>query len=262
MNTGLRDRVAVITGASQGLGRATARALAAEGCHLALSARNTTALDVLAAEIRAQTGVRVYTEHVDVQKTEAINRFVTSALERLEKIDICVANAGGPPARSFLEATDEEWSSAFDLNLRSAITLARAVIPVMQTRGWGRFVTISSITARMALPNLVLSNAIRTGVAGLVRSLATEFGRDGITANNVGPGYTATDRLVDLSRRLSETTGQTEQEVQEAWIRDIPVGRLAQPEEVADAIVFLASERAAFITGQTLLVDGGMYKGV
>ena len=262
MKIALEGRVALVGGATQGIGRATALAFAAEGCHVALCARNREALEALAAELHGQFGVEVYTESVDMRETAAIEAFTKNAVARLGRVDICVANTGGPPPMGFLQAADEDWSSAFNLSLRSAFTLARAVIPDMQRRRWGRFVTVSSISVRMPLPDLVLSNAIRTGVMGLVRSLANEFGQDGITANNVAPGYTATDRLLALSRRISELSGQTEQQIQETWIRDIPVGRLARPEEVADAVVFLASERAAFITGQTLLVDGGMYKGL
>jgi 3-oxoacyl-[acyl-carrier protein] reductase len=132
----------------------------------------------------------------------------------------------------------------------------------MQRERWGRIITISSVTVRQPLPQLVLSNTIRTGVLGLIRSLSNEFAKDGITVNNVGPGYTATDRLKDLSSRVASSTGRTEAEVEQAWIDQIPVGRLGKPEDIADAVVWLASERASFITGQTLLVDGGMYKGI
>ncbi len=229
---------------------------------MVLCARNAEALDSLAAEIRAQFGVQVYTEAIDMQETAAIEQFVHSAVGKLGRVDVCVANTGGPPAKNFLQVNDDDWSRAFNLNLRSAITLARAVLPGMQLRKWGRIVIISSITVRQPQPELALSNTIRTGVMGLVRNLANEFGGDGITANNVGPGYTATGRLLQLSQHLANSSGRSEGEIQGDWIKDIPVGRLGRPEEVADAVLFLASERAAFITGQTLLVDGGMYKGL
>jgi 3-oxoacyl-[acyl-carrier protein] reductase len=262
VETGLKGRVAIVSGASQGLGRATALAFAAEGTHLALCARNSSTLERLASEIRDRHHVQVHTQALDVHDAAGTREFVQDTAHILGRIDICVANAGGPPAKPFLETTDDEWDSAFSLNLRSAVVFAREAIPHMQRQHWGRIITISSVAVRQPQPQLVLSNAVRAGVLGLIRTLSNEFGKDGITANNVGPGYTATDRLKQISSRLSHSAGITEQEVQQSWISQIPIGRLGQPEEVADAVVWLASERASFITGQTLLVDGGMYKGL
>jgi 3-oxoacyl-[acyl-carrier protein] reductase len=261
METGLRNRVAIIAGSSQGLGRAAAEAFAAEGTHLALCARNHPALEQLARALRERFEIQVYTERVDVRNSAAIHSFVEDVARRFDRIDVCVTNAGGPPAKDFLDASDAEWDEAFALNLRSAAVFARAVLPHMQRQQWGRIVMISSITVRMPQPQLVLSNAIRAGVMGLVRSLANDFGKDGILVNNVAPGYTATERLKELiGRRIAE--GESESDVTRQWVSQIPVGRLGKPEELADAIVFLASERASFITGQTLLVDGGMYRGL
>jgi 3-oxoacyl-[acyl-carrier protein] reductase len=261
METGLKNRTALISGASQGLGRAIAVAFAQEGAHLALCARNRGALDSLASELRQQYKIRVHTEALDVCDALAVETFVQNVHHVLGSTDICVTNAGGPPAKDFLQTTDADWDSAFELNLRSAVAFARAVVPYMQRERWGRIITISSVTVRQPLPQLVLSNTIRTGILGLIRTLSNEFAKDGITVNNVGPGYTATNRLKELSSRIASSTGRTEAEVEQSWIEQIPVGRLGKPEEVADAVVWLASERAAFITGQTLLVDGGMYKG-
>lgn len=229
---------------------------------MALCARGTGALEETARTIRERFQVRVYTRTLDVRNTPAINEFVKSVENEFGRIDVCVTNAGGPPAKWFLETTDDEWEDAFVLNLRSAAAFARAVIPAMQKRKWGRIITISSITVRQPQPQLVLSNAIRAGVMGLVRSLANEFGKDGILVNNVAPGYTATERLKELSARRASDSNQTEEEVERTWVDQIPVNRLGRPEEVADAIVWLASERASFVTGQTILVDGGMYKGL
>jgi 3-oxoacyl-[acyl-carrier protein] reductase len=262
METGLKNRVALISGASQGLGRATAVAFAAEGAHLALCARNIEALKQLADDLRGRFGVQVHCEACDALDRAATENLVRNAHALFSRIDICVTNAGGPPARQFLETTQAEWEEAFALNLRSAIDFARAVIPHMQKQRWGRIITISSITVKQPQPQLVLSNAIRAGVMGLVRSLANEFGKDGITANNVGPGYTATARLIELAERRAAATGKTTAEIERTWIDEIPAGRLGKPEEIADTIVWLASERASFITGQTILVDGGMYQGL
>jgi 3-oxoacyl-[acyl-carrier protein] reductase len=262
METGLRNRVALVSGASQGLGKATAIAFAAEGAHLALCARNTQALEQLAGDLRERFGVQVHVEACDVHSRTAIEEFVRNAHNLFERIDVCVTNAGGPPAKQFLETTQAEWEDAFALNLRSAVDFARAVIPYMQKQRWGRIVTISSITVKQPQPQLVLSNAVRAGIMGLVRSLANEFGKDGITVNNVGPGYTATDRLLELAERRSAATGKSTKEIEQSWVDQIPVGRLGKPEEIAETIVWLASERASFITGQTILVDGGMYQGL
>lgn len=262
MNTGLRNRIALVAGSSQGLGRAAAYGLAAEGAHVALCARNAEALEHIGRDIRDRYGVDVHAKSVDVHDSVAVEQFVAESGKRFGRIDVCVTNAGGPPAKPFLHTTDEDWDDAFVLNLRSATTLARAVIPWMQQHQWGRIIMISSITVRQPQPQLVLSNAIRAGVMGLVRSLATEFGKDGILVNNVAPGYTATDRLIQLAAQGAAATGRTEREIEQAWIDQIPLGRLGKPEELADAIVWLASDRASFVTGQTILVDGGMYRGL
>ena len=262
METGLKNRAALISGASQGLGRAIAFAFAQEGAHLALCARNKQTLDAFASELRQQYKIQVHTEALDVRDASAVETFIQNARGVLGSVDICVTNAGGPPAKDFLQTTDADWDNAFGLNLRSAVAFARAVIPHMQRERWGRIITISSLAVRQPLPQLVLSNTIRTGILGLIRTLSNEFAKDGITVNNVGPGYTATDRLKELSSRIAASTGRTEAEVEQAWIDQIPVGRLGKPEDIADAVVWLASERASFITGQTLLVDGGMYKGI
>jgi 3-oxoacyl-[acyl-carrier protein] reductase len=262
METGLSNRVAVIAGSSQGLGRATALAFAAEGAHVAICARSPQTLQQVATAIRHRFGTQVHSEAFDVRGTSAIEQFVKNVHSVFGRIDICVPNAGGPPAKEFLQTKDQEWDDAFALNLRSAVTFARYVIPYMQQQHWGRIITISSITVREPQPQLVLSNAVRAGIMGLVRTLANEFGKYGITVNNVAPGYTATDRLKELSSRKAAASDVSEEQIEQTWIDQIPIGRLGQPEEIADAIVWLASERASFITGQTILVDGGMYKGL
>jgi 3-oxoacyl-[acyl-carrier protein] reductase len=251
-----------VAASSQGLGRAAAFALAAEGAHVALCARGREALERTAVTIRERFKVRVHAQTLDVCDSRAVEHFVKSVDELFGRIDVCVTNAGGPPAKWFLETTDDDWGAAFLLNLRSTAVLARAVIPYMQRNRWGRIVTISSITVRQPQPQLVLSNAVRAGVMGLVRTLANEFGKHGILVNNVAPGYTATERLKELSARRALDSHQSEEEVERAWIEQIPLQRLGKPEEVADVIVWLASERASFVTGQTILVDGGMYRGL
>jgi 3-oxoacyl-[acyl-carrier protein] reductase len=262
MDLELHNRVAIVAASSQGIGRATAEALAAEGCNLAICARDLQAISTAADDIRASHPVDILAEAVDVTHAEEARQFVAAVAERFGRIDICIANAGGPPAKSFLDTSEEEWRRAFELNLLSTVTLAQAVIPHMQKRQWGRIIVISSVAVKQPVGGLVLSNSVRGGVPGLVRSLANEFGKDGILVNNVGPGYTATHRLLNLAGARSQSTARPEQDFLDEWAADSPLGRLGRPEEVADTIVWLASERASFITGQTILVDGGAYRGI
>lgn len=262
METGLRGRLALVAASSQGIGRATAQAFAAEGANLAMCARNQANLRSAASEIQKQHAVEVLSEAFDVTDASAVRQFVAEAAKKFGRIDICVTNAGGPPAKGFLATTPDDWQSAVNQNLLSVVHFAREVIPYMQHRKWGRLITITSITVKQPVADLVLSNAVRTAVVGLVKSLANEFGKDGILVNNVGPGYTATDRLKNLAAARARATGQSEEEISRNWTADTPLQRLGQPEEIAQAIVWLASERASFITGQTILADGGLYKGL
>jgi 3-oxoacyl-[acyl-carrier protein] reductase len=262
MDTGLKNRVAIVAASSQGIGRATAEALAAEGCRVAMCARNATTLQAAAERIEKQYRTEVFTQALDVTDAEAVHHFVDAVVARFGGVDICVTNAGGPPAKGFLAASLEEWRKAVDLNFLSTVYFAREVIPHMQRRRWGRIITITSITTKQPVADLVLSNAVRAAVVGLVKSLANEFGKDGILVNNVGPGYTATDRLKELAKTRSAASGKSEKEISDGWSADAPLKRLGEPREVADAIVWLASERASYVTGQTVLVDGGLYKGL
>jgi 3-oxoacyl-[acyl-carrier protein] reductase len=262
MDLGLHNKVAIVAASSQGIGLATAQAFAAEGCKVAMCARNLDALRTAADRIRNQHGVDVLTDALDVTDAEGVRRFVDSVASRFGSVDICVTNAGGPPAKGFLAASIEEWQKAIALNFLSTVYFAREVIPHMQKKRWGRIITITSITTKQPVTDLVLSNAVRAGVVGLVKSLSNEFGKDGILVNNVGPGYTATDRLIDLAKARSSTSGKSQDEIFDGWAVDTALKRLGEPREVAETIVWLASERASYVTGQTILVDGGNYKGL
>jgi 3-oxoacyl-[acyl-carrier protein] reductase len=262
METGLRGRVAIVAASSQGIGRETAAAFATEGCRVAMCARNREKLEAAAQEIRKQSGAEVFTEAFDVTDAGAVHSFVAAVTEKFGGIDICITNAGGPPAKGFLAASIEDWRKAIDANFMSTVYFAREVIPHMLRKRWGRIITLTSVSTKQPVPDLVLSNAVRAGVVGLVKSLANEFGKDGILVNNVGPGYTATDRLKELARARSRSQNKSEEEVFAAWASDSALKRIAEPREVADTILWLASERASYITGQTILVDGGAYKGL
>jgi len=262
MDLGLKNRVALVAASSQGIGRATAEAFAAEGCRVAMCARNSQTLHAAAERIRKGFGVEVLAEAFDVTDAAAVGGFVAAVAQKFGAVDICVTNAGGPPAKGFLAASLDEWQRALELNFLSTVYFAREVIPHMQRQRWGRIITLTSITTKQPVADLVLSNAVRAAVVGLVKSLANEFGKDGILVNNVGPGFTATDRLKELAKTRAAATGKTEQDLFDAWAADAPLKRLGQPREVAETIVWLASERASYITGQTVLVDGGIYKGL
>lgn len=261
METGLRGRVVLIAGASQGIGRAAATAFAKEGAKLAIFSRNERSIAQAAEELGSKHHVDVHAQALDITDDDAVHRFVQQTAAIFGRIDVCVPNAGGPPAKNFLSTTLDEWRKAIDTNFLSAVVLAKAVIPHMQKNRWGRIITITSITSKQPIPDLVLSNAVRPAVMALMKSLSVEFGQDNITFNNVGPGYTTTERLGSLAATRALAAGVAQQEIYKEWAADVPLKRLAAPEEVADAIVWLASERASYITGHTILVDGGSYPG-
>jgi len=264
MDLGLKGRSVIVAGSSEGMGRSAAEAFAAEGARVALCARTEKKVHAAAEEMRAKHkgDGEVFAMALDVSDAEAVKKFVSAVAEKFGGVDVCVANAAGPPSRNFFTATNEEWRKAFEMNFLSNVNFARETIPWMQKKRWGRFITITSVSVKQPIPDLILSNAVRAGVVGLVKSLANEFGKDGITVNNVGPGYTATERLKSLAATRALAAGVKPEDFYAKWAEDTPLKRIAQPEEVADAIVWLASERASYITGQTLLVDGGSYKGV
>jgi 3-oxoacyl-[acyl-carrier protein] reductase len=262
MDLGLKHRVALVAASSQGIGLATGEAFAAEGCRVAMCGRNFERLQAAAEKIRKQHGVEVFAEAFDVSDPATVSRFVANVAAKFGSVDICVTNAGGPPAKGFLACTLEDWQHALELNFLSAVYFAREVIPHMQRQRWGRIITITSITTKQPIADLVLSNAVRAAVVGLVKSLANEFGKDGILVNNVGPGFTATERLKELARTRAAGSGKTEQQLFDGWAADSPLKRVGDPREVAETIVWLASERASYVTGQTILVDGGLYKGL
>jgi 3-oxoacyl-[acyl-carrier protein] reductase len=262
MNLGLKGRGVIVAASSQGIGLATAEAFAREGAQVAMCARTATTLNEAAARIRKETAAEVYAEPLDVTDAPAVQRFVEQVAKHFGRIDVCVANAAGPPSKNFLSVTADEWRKALDMNFMSAVHLAKAVIPYMQRHRWGRFITITSVSVKLPITDLVLSNAVRTSVVGLVKSLSNEFGKDGITVNNVAPGYTATERLKELAGVRALAVGISPDEVYQSWAAATPLRRLGAPGEIADAILWLASERAAYITGQTLLADGGIYPGL
>ena len=262
MDLGLKDRVAIVAASSKGLGKAVAEGLAREGAKLALCARNEATLNAAAEEIRRKTGAEVLARALDVTQYGKVQALVKETVGRFGRVDICVANAGGPPAKPFAETTVEDWQAGVALNLMSTVYFAREVLPVMQQQRWGRFIAITSVAVKQPIENLILSNAVRSGVSGLVKSLANEYGPHNVLVNNVCPGYTLTARLDELAGKLAAAEGVEPQKIHERWAAQVPMRRLGRPEEFADLVVFLASERASYINGVSIAVDGGLVKGI
>jgi 3-oxoacyl-[acyl-carrier protein] reductase len=262
MDLGLKGRVAIVAAASTGLGRAVATELLKEGAKVAICARRAGTLEKTAQELREQTGGEILHQIVDVRNEAEIANFVAAVESRFGKVDICVTNSGGPPSKLFADTRTDEWRSAIDLLLLSAVHFARETLPRMQKNGWGRFITITSTTVKQPADGLLLSNSIRSAVTGLAKTLAGEYAKYGITVNNVCPGYTATDRLSELSETLAARNKVSEEEVIAGWKRQIPAGRLGTPEEFAAVVAFLASERASYVNGTSIAIDGGIVRGL
>jgi 3-oxoacyl-[acyl-carrier protein] reductase len=264
MDLGLQERVAIVCAASQGLGKATALGLAREGAHVVMCSRDVARLEAAAAEVRgaAVSGGRVLALPADLTKAEDITKLVNVTAEAFRRVDILVNNAGGPPVATFAELNDATWEQGFELTLLSAIRCIRAVLPHMVQQRWGRIVNITSIAARQPINDLIISSTLRPGILGLTKVLAGHYGKDGILINSVAPGYILTDRQKEISAARGAKRGIPAQQYIDELSRDVPVQRLGDPSEVANVIVFLSSERASYVTGSTIGIDGGLSKGL
>lgn len=263
MDLGIRGRAALVGASGRGLGLATAQRLAMEGCDVAICDIDQGVLDEAAESIReAGADVRVRAYQVDLTDADSIAELVASVERDLGTISILVTNSGGPPPGGFDAASDEKWYFAYDLTFLSAVRLIRAVLPGMQEQGWGRIINFTSRALKEPIPNLMISNAVRLAVGGMAKTLAGEVAEYGITVNNLCPGPTTTDRAVQLAEARAEKKGISIEEELKQTAKDIPLGRLARSEEQAAAAAFLASELAGYITGVSLLVDGGAVKAL
>lgn len=262
MDLGLSGRVAIVAAASKGLGRAVAEELAGEGAYIAICARTPATLTETAAQIEKSTGREVFHHALDVTDSEAVASFVAAVEARFGRLDICVTNSGGPPSNSFKNTKPEDWRSAVDQLLMSTIFFARETLPRMQKNRWGRLITITSSAVKQPVEGLLLSNSVRAAVTGLARTLANEYATDGITVNSVCPGYTRTARLDGLASTISARTGAKREEVFAGWESEIPMRRLGTPQEFAAVVAFLASERASYVTGSSIAVDGGLVRSL
>lgn len=262
MDLGLKDKVALVAASSSGLGKAVALGLAREGCKLVLCSRDQKRIDAVIAEIHEETGVDVLGQAVDVSVEAEVQKLVNTAIFHYGQIDICVTNAGGPPSKTFEETTTGDWESAVQMNLMSTLYFAKAVLPLMRQRQWGRFITITSSSVKQPIDGLILSNSVRSAVSGLVKTLSNEYGPDNVLVHNVCPGYTATDRLLGLASKIAERDQISQEAVIGQWAQSAALRRIGTPEEFANVVVFLASERASYLTGSSIAVDGGAVKGV
>lgn len=262
MDLGLKDRAAIVTGASQGIGKAIALSLSQEGARVTICARNKDVLTKAANEIQAQTKNEVLPVRADVTKREEIEALVSAAYGRFKRVDILVNNTGGPPSTTFEETSDQHWHNTYSLLFMSVVHACRAVIPHMQKARWGRIINMTSFVAKQPADNLILSNAIRAGIFGLSKSLSIELAPHGILVNAVCPGWTLTKRVENLAKSRAEAQNEASERIIEGWKSQIPLRRMAQPREIADLVTFLASDRASYITGAVIQIDGGVVKSL
>ena len=256
MDLGLKGKRAIVMAASRGLGYACAMGLAREGCHLVICSRDEARINAAADTIRQATGAKVKALVADVSSSAEAKRLVDTAVSEYGGLEIVLHNAGGPPAGETLQMTDEQWQKAFEQNLLSLTRIARAAAPEMAKAGYGRVLTIASSSIKQPIPNLALSNALRAGVWGLAKTLSRELAPQGILVNVVAPGRIDTERIAELDQANAQKSGKTVEDVRKASVASIPLGRLGRPEELANLVVFLASQAASYITGQAITVDG------
>jgi 3-oxoacyl-[acyl-carrier protein] reductase len=261
MDLQLKNKTALVTGASRGLGYATALVLAKEGCRVAVNSRDEAKISAAAKKIAGETGTQAIGLNGDVSDPDVPERIISETVRALGGLDILICNAGGPPAGSFESFDEAAWQKAIDLSLMSHVRLIKAALPHLKQSKFASVLTVTSYSVKQPIPNLVLSNSIRAATVGLTKSLALELGAAGIRFNSILPGWTETERVTELMSFRAKQNGTTVDAEIARQSKDSPLGRMGQPEEFANAAVFLVSPAASYITGVMLTVDGGMYKG-
>jgi len=262
MDLGLTNRVALVTGSSQGIGRAIAYGFATEGAKVVICARRPKQLQATANEIQTATGADVYAVPTDLTSIPEINRLITKTLATFQRIDILVNNSGGPPPKFFTETTSQDWTTAYQSLLQSVVHCCSRVIPHMKKQNWGRIINMTSFAAKQPAERLILSNALRSGILGLTKTLSNELASEGVLVNAVCPGWTRTQRIDELAEVIARQTATTPANILLNWAERIPMKRLARPEEIANLVVFLASNCASYITGTVIQVDGGFIQAL
>jgi 3-oxoacyl-[acyl-carrier protein] reductase len=256
MELGLKGKRAIVMAASRGLGYASALGLAREGCRLIVCSRDQARIDAAAAAIKKETGADVQALEADVSSASEAKRLVDAAVSAYGGLEIVVHNAGGPPAGETLQMSEDQWQKAFEQNMLSFTRIVGAAAPEMRKAGYGRVITIASSSIKQPIPNLALSNALRAGVWGIAKTLSRELAPQGILVNVIAPGRIDTERIAELDQVNAQKSGKSIEDVRKASIGGIPLGRLGRPEELANLVVFLASEAGSYVTGQAITVDG------
>ncbi len=261
MDFGLNNKTAVVFAASKGLGKAAALSLAKEGCKVAICSSNRNNIENTAEEIRNVTDAEVFPAVVDVLNRSQIVEFLDLVFKKWGNIDILVTNVGGPPVKSFEETSDEEWQKYFQIIVMSVISSIRKVLPGMQKQNWGRVINITSSAVKQPFPGLIFSNSLRSAVVGLTKTLSQEYGKYNIHFHNVAPGFYKTEGLERIVTKRVEA-GEKREEIYAEWEKAVPLNRIGEPKELAALISFLASEQAGYMSGNTILADGGKYSGM
>jgi 3-oxoacyl-[acyl-carrier protein] reductase len=262
MDFGIKGKSAIVTAASSGLGKASAMELATEGARVMINARNADKLTRAAEDIQAETGQEVFALAGDVTDEGYVRELIAETNRTLGSVDLLITNAGGPPAGFFDDFNIQHYRDAVELNLISTINLCREAVPLMRKQSWGRIVAITSIAAKQPVENLILSNTARAGVLGFLKSLSQQVAANGITVNTLCPGYHLTERLKSLGSSMSQKQGVSIEEVYASWAASTPMNRIGDPREFAAVVAFMCSERASYLTGTVLQVDGGAYKAL
>lgn len=261
MDLQLGQKVALVTAASRGLGKAAAWALAREGARVAICARDRALTAATATQIAAATGADVRPFVADLRDAESIPPLITEVLRAFGTVHVLVNNAGGPQPGAFGTLSDDDWQRAFELTLMSAVRVTRAVLPAMRAQRWGRIINLASYSVKQPIPDIVLSNSLRLGVVGWAKSIAAPLAADNVLVNTIATGWARSERVAQMLDSRSANDGRTLAETEATITTQIPLGRMGTVEEIADVVAFLASERASYITGTVLPVDGGLIQG-
>lgn len=262
MDLGIKGKTVLVTASSKGIGKAVAEGFAAEGCKIAICSRNKESLIEASKEIRSKFQIEPFWGVCDLNNLKDIENFHDAVTKQFGKVDILVNNCGGPIPGFFKDLSETDWNNAFTQVLLSVVRLSHLVLPEMVLQEWGRIVNITSVAVKQPVHNLMLSNSLRAGVTGFAKSLSNEVGNKNITVNNVAPGYTLTNRLYELAVNRAKLSGKSHEEILADMAKDIPMNRLGGAEEIASLIVFLASNKASYITGTTIQIDGGSTKAI